>query len=75
MNRLVQYIGEHLAIGPERRGEVLATVLILLVIGMVRWLVLRIAFRRIEDVRVRYHWRKTSLYTAVGVGLVVVCYI
>ena len=41
------------------------------VIFLLRFLVMRFAYRRIKDIRVRYHWRKITTYIAVGIWCLV----
>ena len=75
MNKFLLLIRDHLVIGPEAKGQIYATLLVIVVILMIRWLILRITFRHFEDVKARYRLRKTSLYTAVGIIFVVLCMI
>lgn len=43
-----------------------------MLLALLRWLVLWLVRRRVEDVRVRYHWRKITAYTAAILGLFLV---
>jgi small-conductance mechanosensitive channel len=57
--------------GDFQKG-VLASVLAIFFLWLIRHIVLRVAYGQYEDIRIRYRWRKTSLYVAVGVGVLVV---
>ncbi|MEM1054221.1 MAG: mechanosensitive ion channel family protein [Bacteroidota bacterium] len=50
--------------------ELLWTVIILVALWAIRWIVIRVVDRRVEDVRTRYQWRKTTQYVAVVLGAV-----
>ncbi len=44
--------------------NLMISAIIVAIVWTVRWLVLRVAYRRVNDVRARYQWRKTSTYVA-----------
>ena len=48
--------------GPDIRGGIISSAFLLAGIWVLRQLVLLTVFRRVEDIRLRYHWRKISLY-------------
>lgn len=52
------------------RSQLLGSLLIVVALWALRLLILRIINRRIEDVRTRYHWRKTSAYVAGLLGII-----
>ncbi|KPL12189.1 mechanosensitive ion channel protein MscS [candidate division BRC1 bacterium SM23_51] len=72
MDQLTQWMQDAWGISPQVQGKIFSSVTTILLIWLVRWLVLRVAYRRYEDVRIRYRWRKTSLYIAFMVGVIVV---
>jgi small-conductance mechanosensitive channel len=51
------------------RSQLLGSLLIIVTLWALRLLILRVINRRIEDVRTRYHWRKTSAYVAGFLGI------
>lgn len=53
----------------------LATAVIIVVLWVVRLVVLAAAFRTRADVRVRYTWRKTSLYITSAAGIILVAWV
>lgn len=58
---------------PFPRGVIehlLLTVVIVLVLWAIRWVVLKLVDRRVDDVRTRYQWVKTTQYIAVTLGAV-----
>jgi len=64
----------HDAIGfePETQEKLALSLIIIFVIWLIRRLVLRLAYRSHDEVRVRYRWRKVSGYIAYFVGIIVV---
>ena len=65
---VVDALAEWTPFSREVAWEVLQTLLVVLVLWALRLAVLRIVDRRVEDVRARYQWRKTTQYVAVGIG-------
>lgn len=61
-----------LGLSPETQGKVWMTLVVVLSLWLLRLGLLRLIYRRSKDVRVRYRWRKMSLYGAVGLGIVLV---
>ena len=53
-------------------SKLLTSILTIAVILLLRYLVLQLALRRIEDPKYRYQWRKTVNYVAFIVGVLVV---
>ena len=64
----VQAISDVTTLSPEVARELLYSALAVLALWALRLAVLRVVNQRVEDVKVRYQWRKTSLYVAVFVG-------
>ncbi len=52
--------------------NLLVTLLILLTVFVLRWLVLALVNRRTGDVRVRYHWKKTSQYLTATIAIILI---
>ncbi|MFW6205649.1 MAG: mechanosensitive ion channel family protein, partial [Gemmatimonadota bacterium] len=64
-------IGEMLSLSPTQESIFISALLILAVM-VARGLALRILRARVEDVKVRYRWRKTITYISVFIGVVLV---
>jgi small-conductance mechanosensitive channel len=46
----------------DYQQRIITSLLIIVIIWLFRFLLLKVVFQRIEDVRIRYRWRKTSAY-------------
>jgi small-conductance mechanosensitive channel len=56
----------------QTQGRLLASLVAVAALGVVRWAVLSVMWRRVKDVRRRYQWRKGTTYGAVAIGAVLV---
>ena len=52
--------------------KILTSLVVILFLWIVRTVVVRILWRRTEDAQVRYRWHKSTMYTAVIIGMVLV---
>jgi len=71
VNRLGEWAGSVLGVSPETALQILATLGLVLGLGLLRWMVLRVLRRRLVDARDRYRWRNGTMYVAVLTGAVV----
>lgn len=69
MKNLMEWIQKALGLSPEVQIKIFAS----LVIGLILWilysLIIKVVWRRTEDVRTRYTWRKTSGYVVIILGV------
>lgn len=71
MNQWTEWIYKTVGLPPEIQGKLFISLFTIFILLLLRGLILRIAFKRFEDVRVRYRWRKTSAYlTFILVALI-----
>jgi len=69
LNKITDAIYHTTGFSPEIQAKTLTTLIILLVLAVLRYLILRIVWRRTEDVHARYIWRKSLSYAATILGL------
>ncbi len=62
MDDLLNLIRNTLGSGQDWQWKLFLSVALVLIILLLRKLVLIVAFRRFDDIKVRYYWRKVSLY-------------
>ena len=72
MTHLFGFIHETAGLIPDLQIKLLTSAVIILILWLIRTLVLRIVWRKTEDVRTRYVWRKTLTYTAVTFSIILV---
>lgn len=68
---LVRSVNEWTGISAESQGQIVQTAVLVLVLLLLRSLALHVMRRSTTDVRLRYHWRKTITYVAVGLGILI----
>ena len=72
MDTLANWISQITKLSPGVQENLYTSVIIILILWLTRTLVMSIVWRRVEDVRLRYRWRKTSKSVAAVIGLVLV---
>ncbi len=65
MTNLIDTIANTLGVSYLTVGKLLASLAVILLVWLLRFLVIRVVVARTDDVRVRYSWRKTSTYIVV----------
>ncbi|MBN2317632.1 MAG: mechanosensitive ion channel [Acidobacteria bacterium] len=69
---LTEWLQKHTGIEAITSGKLLASFLIIVGFAAIRWIVLAVAFRRWVDIKIRYRWKKTSLYFTVIIATILV---
>lgn len=67
---MVNWIDENLGIGAGMQGKLLATLIVIVALGVLRRLVIRGFQSQVDDLDTVYRARKTTTYTATIIGLV-----
>jgi small-conductance mechanosensitive channel len=66
MNKWIQ---NFLGIAPDIQDKILISIIIIILVGILRKVIVKFLINKIEDVNLRYQWRKISLY--IGVFIVI----
>lgn len=66
LEEIINYIASH-----NDLKKIMVSFSALIFIMLIRWIVLRIAYKYEQDIRHRYYWRKTTMYVAVFILLVI----
>lgn len=72
METFTHWIAQITKLTPWVQKNLFTSIIIILILWLVRTLVMSIVLRRVEDVRLRYRWRKTSKSVAAAIGVVLV---
>ena len=72
MEQLTSWVVAALGVEELTAQHIVTTAAVVLVLWLVRWLLLRMVWRRTEDPKARYGWRKASGYIAVALGVLIV---
>jgi small-conductance mechanosensitive channel len=63
MNRITEFLETSVGISPQNQTKILYSIVILLVLGLLRFTILKIVWRTTEDPRSRYNWRRSVSFT------------
>lgn len=72
MEQLATWLQRVTGLGPEVQRDIFLSLVIVFLLWLARTVVIRLIWRRTEDVHVRYRWQKSTIYIAVGLGIVMV---
>ena len=72
METLTHWIAQITKLSPWAQTNLFTSIIIILILWLLQTLVMSIVVRRVEDVRLRYRWRKTSKSVAAALGVVLV---
>jgi small-conductance mechanosensitive channel len=72
MEAVVIWLQNNLGLSPAIQARILGSVLAIALLWALRRLALAVIWRRIDDVRLRYRWRKTTSYIIVPTGMLIV---
>lgn len=67
-----EWLRTSVGIGSDTQNKLLWSVVAVLFLWLLRRMVLRVVYRRLESTRARYQWSKTSSYVTFVVGILVV---
>jgi len=62
MNQLTSFFENSLGISPSNQTKILYSLLILVVLGVIRYAVLKIVWRLTEEPKTRYTWKRTASF-------------
>ncbi|MFH2037644.1 MAG: mechanosensitive ion channel family protein [Candidatus Zixiibacteriota bacterium] len=71
MKELLENLSELVALDPETISKIIASVIVILVLGAMRFVALRVVYRKTEDIKIRYNWRKSATYITVIIGFLI----
>jgi small-conductance mechanosensitive channel len=72
LENLANTVAQWTGLQAEAATNLIYSLIVIVCLWAIRSLLLRIVFRRSEDVRVRYAWRKTTGYLAVAIGILAI---
>ena len=72
MEQIVQFIHDRFGLSPDAQGKILATIIILIGLGIIRLIILKVVWRQTSDVRRRYAWKTALSYIIPFVGILLI---
>lgn len=70
MNRITEFLQNTIGISPENQTKIIYSFIILLVLGVIRFAILKIVWRFTEDPKTRYNWKRSLSFT-IGILTVI----
>ncbi len=62
MKDLFTKLQELIGLTPDVQKKIIASLVVILVLWVIRYLIIRIIWRKTENIRIRYQWRRTTNY-------------
>ncbi len=72
MNQFNEFITHHIGLNTETFSKAVVSVLIIIFLSALRLLILKLVWRRTEDVKVRYQWKRSLSMTLPFIGLLMI---
>ncbi|MCL3780148.1 mechanosensitive ion channel [Prolixibacteraceae bacterium JC049] len=72
MTQLSEYIAQNIGISAEIQTKLLLSLIVILSFGIIRFIVLKIVWKRTEEVRIRYAWKTSLSYVLTFLGVVII---
>lgn len=72
ISELTERLQQGIGINPGAQIDILLSILVVATLWLARRILLRVALRKTDNVHSRYRWRKTSVYLAFLVGVLVI---
>jgi small-conductance mechanosensitive channel len=72
MDKITNWITEFSGLSAEAQTKILTSLLIIIFLWLIRTIVIRVVWRKTEDPYIRYRWRKSTIYSVVVIGLLIV---
>ncbi|MBU0482058.1 MAG: mechanosensitive ion channel family protein [Proteobacteria bacterium] len=57
---------------PDSQQRIIYSLLTVITLWIIRTVVIRMIWRRTEDAHIRYRWQKSTIYIAVGIGIIMI---
>lgn len=68
---MTDFIHKYFEISPDMQIKIFTTIIIALILWSIYKILLRLFVSKLEDLKVRYQWKRLTLYILVGAGLLV----
>jgi small-conductance mechanosensitive channel len=67
---MTEWIQNNIGISPDVQYKIIASVAIIFIVGLLRFILLRLFVSKLSDLNQRYQWRKFSLYIGVFITVI-----
>ncbi len=71
MNKIIEIIEKAAGIGPLAQKKIFLSLLVILIFVLLRVILIKILWKKTENVKIRYHWKKLLTYAVVVLTLII----
>jgi small-conductance mechanosensitive channel len=72
MDKITNWIKEFTGLSPGMQAKIFTSLIVIIILWLIRTIVIRVVWRKTEDPYTRYRWRKSTIYSVVVIGLLIV---
>ena len=72
MNQITSFFEESVGLSPPNQNKILYSIIILVVLGMIRYTIQKIVWRLTEDPKTRYTWKRTASFTVGFLNIILI---
>jgi len=72
MSKIIQWINNLTGLSPDNINKLIASLVIVFILWLIRTIIIRIVWKKIDNPQTRYRWQKNTIYTAVFLGILLI---
>jgi small-conductance mechanosensitive channel len=72
MDRISEFIQETTGITGRTQNEILASIIIILILSLLRFVILKLVWRNTQDIKIRYQWNRTLSFIIPFTGIILI---
>jgi small-conductance mechanosensitive channel len=72
MDKITNWIQKFSGLSPGVQAKIFTSLIVIIILWLIRTIVIRMVWSKTEDPYTRYRWRKSTIYSVVVIGLLIV---
>ncbi|HED08487.1 MAG TPA: mechanosensitive ion channel family protein [Ignavibacteria bacterium] len=72
MTKIIQWINNITGFSVDVIYQIITSLIIIFFLWLIRTIIIRIVWKKTENLQTRYHWQKNSIYFAVFIGIILI---
>lgn len=69
MKKIIYFIQNIFKEKPDITGNFIISIIVIFLLSIIHFVIIKIVWRKTEDVHKRYYWRKITTYVLIGIGI------